>query len=239
MPQIKLPEKSKQLALTLLLSSLISVALYIIRMAAGESNRYWFLNWNLLLAWVPLVLAWLLKERLKQSSWLSWRNLLLTALWLGFLPNSFYIVSDFIHLHSSGEVSLLYDIVVFVSFTWNGFVLGFASLYLIHQQLLRKIRRRDAHVLIGVILLLCGYAIYLGRYLRWNTWDVLVNPAGLLFDVSERLINPAARPQMFATTAMFFVLLTSMYAFIYRVITIVFPRKLASGKAKRTVPLAR
>lgn len=214
----RLTVKTKQLLFALGLSSIGSLILFMVRMLAGDSVRYWFLNWNLLLAWLPLVFALILRVRLLANSWLTWQSLLLTGLWLGFLPNSFYIVSDFIHLHVSGEVSLLYDIVLFISFTWNGFILGFSSLYLVHKELLKKVHRRDAHLLVGVVLLLCGFAIYLGRYLRWNTWDVLVNPAGLLFDVSDRLIN--LQPQMFTTTLMFFVLLASMYAFIWRVASI-------------------
>lgn len=217
MPQKKLDSKTRQLLITLLLSCLVSVALYIVRSVASGNNRYWFLNWNLALAWLPLLFAWLLGQRLKTKSWSTWQNLLLTFLWLGFLPNSFYIVSDFIHLRNTYEISLLYDVVMFVSFAWNGYVLGFIGVYLVHLELLKKIRRRNAHTIIGLVLLACGFAIYLGRYQRWNTWDVLVNPAGLLFDVSDRFINPVAYPQMFTTTLMFFVLLVSMYAFLWRV----------------------
>lgn len=206
---------TRQLAVTLALSSGISVLLYVVRAVASDSDRYWFLNWNLVLAWLPLLFAWLLKERLKTTLWFTWQNIGLTLLWLGFLPNSFYLVSDFIHLRSTGEVSLLYDVVLFVSFAWNGYVIGFSSLYIVHKELLKKLRDRNAHLIVGTVLLLCGYAIYLGRYLRWNTWDVLVNPAGLLFDVSDRFINPISNPQMFTTTAMFFVLLVSMYGFVW------------------------
>ncbi len=217
----RLSKQAKQLTLTLLMSTLLSVVLYLARAVAAESLRYWFLNWNLFLAWLPLLFAWLLKERLKTQPWLSWPNLLLTLLWLCFLPNSFYLLSDFIHLHESGEVSLLYDIVLFMSFTWNGFLLGFISLYIIHRELLKKIRRRDVNIIIYGVLLLCGFAIYIGRYQRWNTWDVLVNPAGLLFSVSDRLINSGSHPQLFTTTLMFFVLLASMYAFVWRTATII------------------
>lgn len=138
-------------------------------------------------------------------------NLALTFLWLAFLPNSFYIVTDFIHLHATGEVGLLYDIVMLSSFIFNGFVVGFMSLYMVHRELLLRVRRRDAHAVMGSVLLVCSFAIYLGRYMRWNTWDVLVNPAGILFDVSDYLINPAAKPQVFVTTITFFALLGSMY----------------------------
>jgi len=72
--------------------------------------------------------------------------------------------------------------------------------------------------MIGGILLLCSFAIYLGRDLRWNTWDLFVNPAGILFDVSDRLINPRAHPQMFVTILSFFVLLSMVYYLIWNVI---------------------
>lgn len=222
-----MPERSRSqspivgdLLVTVLLSSLFSVGLFAVRAIAGESDRYWFLNWNLLLAWLPLLFALALRRRLRTNPWLSWRSLVLTLLWLGFLPNSFYLVSDFIHLHESGEVSLLYDIVLFMSFTLNGFMLGFSSVYLVHKELLKKIRRRDTHLIIAAVLLLSSFAIYLGRYQRWNTWDVLVNPAGLLFSVSDRFINSGNNPQMFTTTLMFFALLASIYALIWRVSTI-------------------
>jgi uncharacterized membrane protein len=200
----------------LVVSNGVSIILFLFRAADARSWRYAFLLWNLLLGWAPLLFAWWLKQRLSQGRWLTWQNLLLTGLWLGFLPNSFYLVSDLIHLHSTGEVSLLYDAVMFFSFIFNGYVAGFASVYLVHRELLRRLNVWRAHALVAFVLLLCSFAIYLGRNLRWNTWDVLVNPFGILFDVSDRIINPLAHPQVFTTTFTFFILLTSMYAVIWQ-----------------------
>lgn len=216
----QLQAKERQLLVTFGLSSLVSVGLFTLRVLASQNTRYWFLLWNLALAWLPMLFAWWLVKRLQRQAWPSWQNVLLTALWLGFLPNSFYIASDLIHLRSTGEVSQLFDIVMFVSFTWNGFLLGFTSLFFVHQQLLARLKAANAHATVAVVLLLCSFAIYLGRYLRWNTWDVLINPAGLLFDVSDRLIYPTAHPQTFTTTASFFVLLSSMYVVVWQLIHI-------------------
>ncbi len=209
----------KRLILTLLLSSFVSVGLFVARAIDAGNNRYAFLLWNLFLAWVPLLLAWWLAQRLKQSSWLDAPNLIITALWLGFLPNSFYLVSDLIHLHATGEVGLLYDVVMFFSFICNAYIVGYISLFLVHKALLGRIRRKDAHIIIGLVLLACSFAIYLGRYLRWNTWDVLVNPAGILFDVSDRIINPSADPQFFVTTTTFFIVLGSLYMVIWQLVS--------------------
>jgi len=210
----------QQLLATFGLSSLVSVGLFSVRVLASQNTRYWFLLWNLALAWLPLLFAWWLNRRLREQPWISWQPLLLTALWLGFLPNSFYIVSDLIHLRSTGEVSQLFDVVMFVSFVWNGYLLGFTSVYFVHRELLDRMRAQYAHLVIGIVLLLCSFAIYLGRYLRWNTWDVLINPAGLLFDVSDRLIFPTYYPQTFTTTATFFVLLASIYAVVWQMVHI-------------------
>ncbi len=214
------PFAQRRLLTTLLLSSGVSIALLAARMISTGSNDFWFLGWNLLLGWLPLGFAWWLIRRLPTKRWLSLANVVLTLLWVGFLPNAFYIVSDFIHLRSTGDISLLFDVVMLTSFTFNGFVLGYISLYMVHQQLRQRLSRIQADGIAAFVLLLCSFAIYLGRYLRWNSWDILVNPFGLIFDASEPFVNPSSHPQAFTTTLMFFVLLTSIYAVSFELITI-------------------
>lgn len=203
-------------SLALMLSNLVSVGLYFARVIDAGNFRYWFLLWNLVLGWLPLLFAWKLKLGLKTSLWSRPKNLLLTLLWLLFLPNSFYILSDLIHLHDSGEVSLLYDIALFFSLIFNAYLAGFMSVFLVHLELIKRLDRRTAHRLVALVLLLCGFAIYIGRYLRWNSWDVIFSPAGLLFDVSERVINPTSHPQFVTTTLVYFLLLGTIYTVIWQ-----------------------
>lgn len=204
----------KRIIAALVFSNIVSLILFLARSYDAGNQRYWFLLWNAVLGIVPLCFALYLRHRLRVSSWLSWRNVGLTLLWLSFLPNSFYLVSDLVHLHSTGEVSLLYDITLFMSFIANGLIVGFMSVFLIHHELLKRIRRRDAHAVIAGVLLTCGFAIYLGRYFRWNSWDILVNPAGILFDVSNQFISPASTG-IFATTISFFLMLSSIYVVVW------------------------
>jgi uncharacterized membrane protein len=191
--------------------SLTSLALYIGRVISAGNLRYRFQVWNLILAWVPLVCAVGLYHWLQKGRWQSWQAVSLALLWLGFLPNSFYLISDFIHLRITGEVSLLYDAVMFTAFALSGILLGFTALYIVQAELRRKLPARTTWFIIEGILLLCSFAIYLGRYLGWNSWDVLVNPSGLIFDVSDRIISPSTYPNTFTTTLMFFVLLSGIY----------------------------
>lgn len=201
--------------------NLVSAVLFVIRAGQAENIRYWFLLWNLVLAWVPLGLVLILRERLKTSRWASWQNIALSVLWLGFLPNSFYLVSDLIHLHDTAEVSLLFDAVMFMSFILNGLAAGMASVFLMQAMAQRRFVRKNVHIAVGLVFLLCSFAIYLGRDLRWNTWDILVNPAGILFDVSERVINPLTHIEAFSTTALFFVLLSSIYIVVWEFVAAV------------------
>jgi len=197
-------------------STLVSVALFAYGAWRNRSLEYDYLSWNLLLAWLPLLFAVRLVVVLRRKLWSSWEAMAMTLLWLVFLPNSFYMISDFIHLQDVQTVDVLYDAVMFTSFIYTGVVLGFSSLYLVHIQLKRRLSGLSASTWIAFTLLICSAAIYVGRDLRWNSWDVVTNPGGLLFDISDRLLHPSEYPQMFVTIVSFFVLLLSMYGLLWR-----------------------
>jgi uncharacterized membrane protein len=178
------------------------------------------MTWNLFLAWLPVLFALGFRLNMTKYRLASWRNLLLLALWLGFLPNAFYLMSDLVHLQSSGETAVLYDIAMMMSFIINGLILGYLSVYIVHAQLLKKWSEGRVRVFLGVVFLACGFAIYLGRYLRWNTWDVIINPFGILFDLSERVVNPILHIQTYVVTLTFFALLSAIYAVIFQLIKV-------------------
>lgn len=196
------------------LASLVSVGLYLYGAWRNHDWEYGYLLWNLFLAWIPLGLAFLLVRLLKIRAWLSIWPILVSLVWLVFLPNSFYMISDYIHLQDVQRVDVLFDTVMFSSFIFTSLAMGFTSLLLVHYELDKRFKSRLAGGQVAGILLLCSYAIFLGRNLRWNTWDVILNPASILFDVSERLIHPSRHPQMFLTTISFFILLGMLYLII-------------------------
>jgi uncharacterized membrane protein len=196
-------------------SCAVSLGLLAARVIDSDSARYIFLLWNLLLAVIPVPLGWWLVQRIRLFGWLHWQQILLTLLWLSFLPNSFYLVTDFIHLRETYEASLIFDVMLLASFMCNGFILGFLSVYMIHKELIRRMSELKAYGIVALILLACSFAAYLGRFTRWNTWDLLLRPAGLLFDVSDRIINPAAHTQTYVATVTLFLLLLGVYVVIW------------------------
>ena len=205
----------------LFLLSFVSLSLLAARMVASGSMIWWFLAWNLVLAWLPLLFALGLRLNLTKKRWSHWQNIGLSFLWLGFLPNSFYIISDYIHLYSEQDVFLLLDIALMTSFVINGLILGFLSIFIVHRCLLKRFANKVVTPIIGLVFFACGFAIYIGRFLRWNTWDVIMNPAALLFDLSERVINPVTHAETYLITFVFGVVLASTYAVIYELIKLI------------------
>jgi uncharacterized membrane protein len=210
-----------QLGGMLLLSSLVSIGLFLYGALRNHSWDFDYFIWNLFLAWLPLLFAMWLVSVLRRKLWSSWEAIVASVLWLLFLPNSFYMVSDFIHLDEVQRVNIVYDVVMFSSFIFIGVFLGLSSLYLVHREFHKRFSRRGSTAWLAGIILVCSFAIYLGRDLRWNSWDVLTNPAGLLFDISDRLIHPMGDPQMFSTVLSFFVLITSMYTLAWKTVQLI------------------
>lgn len=202
--------------LALVISSLVSIGLFLYGAWRNDSSNYSYLVWNLLLAWLPLLFSVRLYAVLRFKLWSSWEAMGLSVLWLIFLPNSFYMISDFIHLQEAPRVDVLYDALMFTSFIYTGVILGFSSLFLVHTELRRRLSANATRFWIAFTLFICSVAIFVGRDLRWNSWDILTNPGGLLFDLSDRFQNFANYPQMLLTIATFFVLLTSMYNLVWR-----------------------
>jgi len=191
--------------------TIVSVALFLAGAVANRSLRFDYLLWNLFLAWLPLLITLWLIRMLRVRHWSSWSMLGVTLLWLLLLPNSFYMISDFIHIQDVLRHNLLYDVVMFTAFIFTGVLLGFSSLYMVDAELRKRVSLRTSSGIIAMVLASCSFAIYLGRDLRWNSWDVLVNPAGILFDLSDHFLHPLQHGDMFTTTASFFVLLGSLY----------------------------
>lgn len=215
---MKLPRRSPatNMAIALLLASGMSLFLYGVIVQRMGALVFTYLPSNLLLAWIPVLLALWLGKLLRTHLWSSWSALAVTGLWLVFLPNSFYVITDLIHLEGVYPDDLVASAVVFFAFTLTGLLLGYTSVYLVHGWLRARVGARYAFVLIAGVFLLCSLAIYIGRDLRWNSWDVLAHPTGLLFELSDRLIHPSEYGKIATVAGGFFVLLLSMYETLLR-----------------------
>lgn len=198
----------------LALASAFSVAMYAARPFVTTGVAHEWLVWNLFLAWIPFVFALVVYDRVKEgrSGPLLW---LASAGWLAFLPNAPYLVTDLIHLPELGTEPILYDATMYVAFAWSGLMLGLVSLYLVHLAMRERFGSLVGWGVAAGATLLTGVGVYLGRYLRWNSWDILAQPIAVLGDlaaiVRDPLGTPAAVTVLFA--GFFAVTYLAMYAF--------------------------
>lgn len=202
---------AQRVVLALMVMSSATLFLYLVGYLYYDASVLSFLNWNLLLAWIPLLCVLWLRNYLKTGRWLSWQAIGASLLWLAFLPNSFYIVSDLMHLNRIYTDNPLYYAVLLFSYSLSGLLLGLVSLYIMQKQIAKRVNETISIYFATAIIMFTSFAIYFGRYLRWSSWDIILNPAGLVFDVSDRILNPELYGQTFAVSAILFVFIFSIY----------------------------
>lgn len=177
-------------------------ALLALRVARADSFLFSFLIWNLFLAAIPFAasLAFEVLDRYRRVRPLQW---VCFAVWLLFLPNAPYIITDFIHLKHRPPIPLWYDVLMLLSCAGAGMLLGYASVMIVH-----RIVAKHYGVLAGwaaalTALFLSAFGIYLGRFLRWNSWEAVTDPLPLFNDIATRIMNPLQYPRTFAVTGLF------------------------------------
>jgi uncharacterized membrane protein len=151
-----------------------------------------YLVWNLFLAWIPFGLAaaaWIITQLDIRA---KWPFPACGATWLIFFPNAPYIITDLIHLRKMPVGPIWYDLILTVAFAWTGFLLGFASLYIMHLLVSSRWGWRWGWLFVAAVTGLSGLGIYLGRFLRLNSWQVL-SPLDLISHIGSWFNSPHNR----------------------------------------------
>lgn len=202
---------SSHLIYPLILSTLLAGFLLGARVLVSHSLAYKNLVWNLFLAWMPYgfsLWAALLNVR-NPGRW--WVLLIPGGLWLIFFPNAPYIVTDFLHLGTRPYIPLWYDITMLATFAWTGCFLAIASLRTMQILVRNYLGWITSWLFAAGVLSLGGLGIYLGRFSRWNSWDLLLNPKGVAKDVILRFIDPLSNLRFFGFTLIFTAFLLVCY----------------------------
>jgi len=174
----KLFNSNRKINSILLLFTIYSLSLLAARAKLTHTIFLYFLVWNLFLAFIPYFFISYLKTQIAiQKSKIKTFSLLF--LWLLFLPNSFYILTDLVHLSQSSNHLFWFDLVVISSYALIGFTLGIISIIEFEKIIKSYVSTLITNLLIPLVCFLCGIGIYLGRILRYNSWDIMSNPLEL------------------------------------------------------------
>ena len=202
-------QKHYHILKTLIISVSLSLVLLFFRVFLNNSILYLFLIWNLFLAAVPYFITTYLKFK-SSTSKLSFAVLFI--IWLLFLPNAPYIITDLMHLKFHQFMYLWLDILIILLLAVNGLVL-FVLTMLDMERLLAKFLKKRSSIKIVVFSLcfLCGFGIYIGRFLRFNSWDIIQNPNHLFKDILKFVLQPLVYKDVWLFTMIFGITLIIIY----------------------------
>ncbi|MCC6387896.1 MAG: DUF1361 domain-containing protein [Dehalococcoidia bacterium] len=203
------------LLLAALIGSAACLAIVHLRMDRTDSREFSFLRWNLVLAWFPVAIAVALSvaERLRAPLPLL---VILGAGWIAFLPNAPYLASDLVHLGTTWvNVPIWFDAAMFGTFAVTGLLLGYISVFLVHSMVARRLGQATAWAVTLAAWALSSGGIYLGRVLRYNSWDAFIRPRAVITDFLEPIQHPASEPTAALLLATMAACLIAGYLFFF------------------------
>ena len=188
----------------------VCIGLVAARIAYSDTDRHVGLIWNLFLAWIPFILAYIAHAISWRRIWLYLVLPFIAFVWLIFFPNAPYMLTDLQDLaRRAGDAPLWYDVLIVVWCSWTGMLLGVISLYLMQDIIMRTFSRFAGWAFVFVISGLSSFGIYIGRFVRLNSWDILQNPTETAMDILGVIIDPSRR------LAAFTLLYTFFFLFVY------------------------
>ena len=196
----------------LVTASVISLVLAKVHTRMNGEDSYSFLVWNLMLAWIPCIAAVVAYAARHNRITFFLVMPISTVVWLIFFPNAPYLLTDFQHLaFTNSNTPLWYDVILMIWFAWTGLLLGISSLYLMQEIVSRTFNATIGWMFAIGMTILSSIGVYLGRFLRWNSWDLLADPLPIAKDMYGIVRHPIAN----LPTYIFTILFTLLFLFIY------------------------
>ncbi len=200
---------------SLIISITSGIILIIFRVIYSGDIDYLFLIWNLFLAYIPFFISRYieLKQSIQRNTGLF---MVLLLFWILFFPNAPYIITDYFHLFESPGVPLWLDLIILTIFAWNGLIAGFLSLHSMQKIITNKFSAKTGWISVVLILVMASFGVYIGRYLRYNSWDVFLMPYYLFRDIGLIAIYPGHNKDAYGMTIGLSMFLITAYFSFYR-----------------------
>jgi len=197
-----------------MLSCIFSFILLCARIAETGSPRYIFLLWNLFLAFVPYTISyWLCNNQPVRN---KLKLIAAISAWLLFIPNAFYILTDLFHLDEISAAPKWFDLLLLLSFAWNGLFFGVASLRQMEITVQKISGKGSSLLIVFIVMWLNAFGIYIGRFLRYNSWDIITQPFSLFSEMLEILLHPFKNRMEWGMISCYAVFMSLLYITIIK-----------------------
>lgn len=190
---------------------LLTVVLNIARVLIFHSYYFTYLFWNIFLAILPFVISSLLLWSAENNKLKKPIAILGGTIWLLLLPNAPYIVTDFIHIGRNHSAPLIYDTFLLFSSAWVGLLLGMYSINHIEKILQKKFSPPKTSVIIAIVVFIASFGIYLGRFLRFNSWDVFSDASLFFTNITSIFSQPSIHQDAYLFTLLSFTFIYVSY----------------------------
>ena len=197
----------RQLVILIALASGLTLA----RVAFTGSTYYLYLLWNIFLALLPFMVSVIVLQNDEHKKIALWILVIVGIVWLAFFPNAPYLVTDVIHLRKSQLAPIWFDALMFFSIAWVGMLCSLYSLSHIEKILRARFSSALTWTILTAAIALSSFGIYLGRFLRWNSWDMVANPNDLATDVFSVFSQPEQHQQAYLMIPVFTVFILVSY----------------------------
>lgn len=203
----KLLNKLTDFEKMIFISMCFTVLMVALRFWYTGDREYFFYPWNLFLATIPLFFS----RRLKRFKRINLKVCMLLFCWLLFLPNAPYIITDIFHLEERPLIPYWFDLLIVISGAWNGIALCITSLMQVEGFLAKHIKPKWRLPSTLLLITLCSYGIFLGRYKRYNSWNIITQPQNIIHTFISHIAEPREHIQAWLFTVSFAMLLTIIY----------------------------
>lgn len=183
------------------------------------------LHLNLFLAWIPygFALALIALDTLRTTPLVRVLQLICFLGWFFFFPNAPYLATDFAYLDWA-HFDLWQRVAIFCAFSQCGLMLAMTSLLLVDSHVAQSYGVIPARIIVAIAILLSGAGVFIGRFLRWNSWDLLSHPFSVVLDAVEKFDQPVQGIRPIVFSVMFTLVLATYYAFILSLSRKVIPK---------------
>jgi len=182
----------------------LAIVLNIIRIFLFKTDSSLYMFWNIFLALIPLFISSILLIYTKRENMFKPLFIIGFILWFLFLPNAPYVVTDLMHVGKSHVVPIMFDVFFFYSSATVALLMGLLSLNQMEKIFLLRFSRKIVNIFIPIILVFTSFGIYLGRFLRFNSWDLFTSHTSLLYAIWDIFTKGNHYINVYSYTLLFF-----------------------------------